>query len=60
MPNTRGNHAHLAALCQKHAILAQQIEKEQQRPSMSSIELHRLKAEKLKLKDQIEEERQRA
>ena len=57
MPNTRGHNAHLEALCHKHALLAERIEKALQRPSTSQEELYRLKAEKLQLKDKIEQEK---
>ena len=43
----------LAALRQKHEILAHEIDKEERRPHPDDIHLHELKKQKLLLKDEI-------
>lgn len=45
--------AHIAELAEKHRLLERRIEEEVARPGSDDIEIHRLKLEKLKLKDQI-------
>lgn len=46
--------AHVEALASKHAALQAQIDREEQRPNPDDILLHKLKKEKLRLKDEIE------
>jgi len=64
MTASRGYHAaqpgHLEALCAKKAILEQRIREEMKHPSTSSIDISRLKIEKLRIKDRIELERKQA
>ena len=45
--------AHIAELAEKHRLLERRIEEEVARPGSDDIEVHRLKLEKLKLKDEI-------
>ncbi len=45
--------AHIAELAEKHRLLERKIEEEVARPGSDDIEIHRLKLEKLKIKDQI-------
>ena len=45
---------HLEALKSRHVALSRRIEEEQGRPAASNALIRKLKAEKLKLKDQIE------
>ena len=45
--------AHLAELSEKHKLLERRIEEEVTRPGSDDLEIHRLKLEKLKLKDEI-------
>jgi hypothetical protein len=45
--------AHLAELAEKHKLLERKIEAEVSRPGSDDLEIHRLKLEKLKLKDEI-------
>ena len=45
--------AHVEALESKHAALQARIDAEEQRPYPDDILLHRLKKEKLKLKDHM-------
>lgn len=45
--------AHIAELAEKHKLLERRIEEEVGRPGSDDIEIHRMKLEKLKLKDQI-------
>jgi hypothetical protein len=45
--------AHIAELAEKHRLLERRIEAEAARPGSDDLEVHRLKLEKLKLKDQI-------
>ena len=45
--------AHLAELTEKHRLLKKKIEEELARPSADSIQISRLKLEKLRLKDEI-------
>lgn len=52
--------ARLQALRARHAALARQIEEEQRRPSASPLELRALKTRKLRLKEEIEAEGERA
>ena len=47
--------AHLAELSEKHRLLERRIEREQTRPGSSDQEIRRLKLEKLKLKEVIEQ-----
>jgi hypothetical protein len=57
MTNSRGfseTQGHLEALTARHAALSQRIETEQSSPSASQLMLKKLKAQKLKLKDEIE------
>jgi hypothetical protein len=46
--------SHLDALIQRHRTLDEQIADKCLRPGADSTELHNLKAEKLRLKDEIE------
>jgi len=46
--------AHLSALEAKHAGLEAQIEEENQRPLPDTETLHRLKKEKLRIKEEME------
>lgn len=50
----------LEALRAKHAVLKSQIAQEQKSPATSSEALKIMKIQKLKLKEQIEEEKQMA
>jgi len=45
--------AHLAELSEKHKLLERRIEEEATRPGSDDLEVHKLKLEKLKLKDEI-------
>jgi hypothetical protein len=45
--------AHIAELAEKHKHLERRIEEEVARPGSDDLEIHRLKLEKLKLKDEI-------
>ncbi len=45
--------AHLSALAEKHRVLKRKIENEVARPGSDDLEIHRLKVEKLKIKDEI-------
>ncbi len=45
--------AHIAELAEKHRILERKIEDEAARLGSDDLEIHRLKLEKLKIKDQI-------
>jgi hypothetical protein len=45
--------AHIAELAEKHRLLERKIEAEVARPGSDDLEIHRLKLEKLKLKDEI-------
>jgi hypothetical protein len=45
--------AHLAELSEKHKLLERRIEEEVTRPGSDDLEIHKLKLEKLKLKDEI-------
>jgi hypothetical protein len=45
--------AHIAELAEKHKLLERRIEEEVARPGSDDLEIHRLKLEKLKLKDEI-------
>ncbi len=45
--------AHIQELAEKHRLLERKIEEEVARPGSDDVEIHRLKLEKLKLKDQI-------
>jgi hypothetical protein len=45
--------AHIAELAEKHRLLERRIEEEVARPGSDDLEIHRLKLEKLKLKDEI-------
>ncbi len=44
---------HLAELAEKHRALELKIEEAQAHPSISDLEITRLKREKLRIKDQI-------
>jgi len=45
--------AHVSALEAKHAGLEARISEERQRPAPDEVELHRLKKEKLRIKEEI-------
>ena len=45
--------AHLAELAEKHRVLNRKIENEVARPGSDDLNIHRLKIEKLKIKDEI-------
>lgn len=45
--------AHIAELTEKHKLLERRIEEAVSRPSSDDLEIHRMKLEKLKLKDEI-------
>ncbi len=45
---------HIESLKKKHARLDRMLHEEETRPSADDLVLHRLKLEKLKLKDEIE------
>lgn len=45
--------AHIAELAEKHRLLERRIEEEVSRPGSDDLEIHRLKLQKLKLKDEI-------
>lgn len=45
--------AHIAELAEKHRLLERRIEEAVTRPGTDDLEIHRLKLEKLKLKDEI-------
>jgi hypothetical protein len=45
--------AHIAELAEKHRLLERKIQAEASRPGSDDLEIHRLKLEKLKLKDEI-------
>ena len=45
--------AHIAELAEKHKLLERKIEEEVGRPGSDDLEIHRMKLEKLKLKDEI-------
>lgn len=45
--------AHIAELAEKHKLLERRIEEEVSRPGSDDLEIHRMKLEKLKLKDEI-------
>jgi hypothetical protein len=45
--------AHVDALASKHASLQSQIDAEERRPHPDDVLLHRLKKEKLRLKDEM-------
>jgi hypothetical protein len=45
--------AHVDALASKHAALQAQIDAEERRPHPDDVLLHRLKKEKLRLKDEM-------
>ncbi|MEO8421521.1 MAG: DUF465 domain-containing protein [Hyphomicrobium sp.] len=45
--------AHLAELSEKHKLLERRIEEEVTRPGSDDLQIHKLKLEKLKLKDEI-------
>lgn len=47
------NNAHLASLAAKHAELDAMLAREGQRPHPDTLELTRLKREKLRLKEQL-------
>ncbi len=48
--------AHIQALRAKHAALSSKIEREQRHPSISDLMIKQLKLEKLRLKEQIEDQ----
>jgi hypothetical protein len=50
---TQMEKAHVDALASKHAALQSQIDAEEQRPQPDDVLLHRLKKEKLRLKDEM-------
>ncbi len=45
--------AHIAELAEKHRLLERKIEEEVGRPGSDDAEIHKLKLEKLRLKDEI-------
>lgn len=45
--------AHIAELAEKHRLLERRIEEEAGRPGSDDLEIHKLKLEKLRLKDEI-------
>ncbi len=45
--------AHLAELTEKHKVLERKIQEEAARPGVDSVQINRLKLEKLRLKDEI-------
>lgn len=45
--------AHVDSLASKHAALQAQIDAEEQRPHPDDVVLHRLKKEKLRIKDEM-------
>ena len=45
--------AHLEELTEKHRALEKQLEEEMSRPQADSIQISKLKREKLKIKDEI-------
>lgn len=45
--------AHIAELAEKHRLLERKIEDEVSRPGSDDAEIHKLKLQKLKLKDEI-------
>lgn len=61
MPNSRGHISakpgRLEALQARHMAVNTELEEEQKHSSVSDESLRRLKAEKLKLKDEIEEQK---
>lgn len=58
MPTSRGHHAvkpgHLEALRARHAALELEIREGMRHPASGMEEIRRLKAEKLRIKDEIE------
>ena len=50
---TQMENAHVDALASKHAALQIQIDTEEQRPQPDDVLLHRLKKEKLRIKDEM-------
>lgn len=57
MPTMRGNvKGRLQALKNRHAILSAQLENEMKHPAPNEVALKRLKLEKLKIKEEIEQE----
>ena len=47
--------AHVTELKRKHAALSEEVERKQASAATSSLEIKKLKAEKLRLKDEIEQ-----
>lgn len=57
MPTTRGNvKGRLQALKTRHAALSAQLETEMKHPAPNDVALKRLKLEKLRIKEEIEQE----
>ncbi len=57
MPTLRGNvKGRLQALKTRHAALSAQLETEMKHPAPNEVALKRLKLEKLKIKEEIEQE----
>ncbi len=52
-------HPHIEALLAKHAMLSERIEEARKHPSMDDMTLQQLKSQRLRLKDEIAEYRQR-
>ena len=50
---TQMEKAHAEALASKHASVQAQIDREEQRPHPDDVLLHKLKKEKLRLKDEM-------
>ena len=47
--------AHVTELKRKHAAIAEKVERLENAPSASSVDLNSLKKEKLRIKDEIEQ-----
>lgn len=54
------SHNRLQSLRDRHAQLEEKIQEEQKHPAMRGDLIRRLKAEKLRLKEEIEDHRERA
>ena len=64
MTNARGHNfetrdSHIQALYMRHEAIEEKIEAGFKHPSVTDIEIKELKAQKLRLKDEIEEESRR-
>jgi len=58
--HTAAYKGHIDALLSKHSTLSKRIDEEIKHPSTDGFVLRQLKAQKLRLKDEIEQERRRA